>query len=102
MRRYGKGWWHQKDSTVGRKSQSSEKETHYKGNKEKAKQNSNDQGTHYQSGKQRQIQTRLDRYPLAETGVESQAWLQGAGTSVYIAEINYKVRMKPAARLTGC
>lgn len=27
MRRYGKGWWHQKDSAVGRKSQSSEEET---------------------------------------------------------------------------
>lgn len=27
MRRYGQGWWHQKDSTVSHRSQSSEKET---------------------------------------------------------------------------
>lgn len=27
MTRYGQGWWHQKDSTLGHRSQSSEKET---------------------------------------------------------------------------
>lgn len=37
MTRYGQGWWHQKDSTLGHRSQSSEKKLNYKGNKEKGK-----------------------------------------------------------------